>query len=175
MNIAGKIETTANAATIVVAVLISVVLFKTFVLAKAALPQPNIVSAAEIVQGKKVDGHLVGVDWAKNHRTLVMAISTACHYCKDSVPFYHTLTTAGADVKIVAVLPQSVTEGQQYLSNGGVHVDDVKQVPLNSLGVTGTPTLMLVNDAGVVTDIWVGKLQPDQETKVLAAVEKKAI
>jgi hypothetical protein len=34
---------------------------------------------------------------------------------------------------------------------------------------------MLVNDAGVVTDMWVGKLQPDQETKVLAAVEKKAI
>jgi hypothetical protein len=175
MSIARKIETTANVSTIVVAVLISVVLFKTFVLAKPNLRQPNIVSASEIVQGKKMDGHLVGVDWAKNHRTLVLAISTTCHYCKDSVPFYHTLTTAGANVKIVAVLPQSVTEGQQYLSNGGVRVDDVKQVPLNSLGVTGTPTLMLVNDAGVVTDMWVGKLQPDQETKVLAAVEKKAI
>jgi hypothetical protein len=175
MSIAAKIETTANAATIVVAVLISIVLFRTFVLAKPNIRQSNGVSAPEIVQGKKVDGHLVGVDWAKNRRTLVMAISTACHYCKDSVPFYHTLTTAGADVKIVAVLPQPVTEGEQYLSNGGVHVDDVKQLPLNSLGVTGTPTLLLINDAGVVTDMWVGKLQPDQETKVLAAVEKKAI
>jgi hypothetical protein len=173
MSLAGKIETTANAATIVVAVLISVVVFKTYVFAKPNLPKA--VSAPEIVQGKKVDGRLVGVDWAKNHRTLVMALSTTCHYCKDSVPFYHTLTTAGADVKIVAVLPQSVTEGQQYLSNGGVHVDDVKQIPLNSLGVTGTPTLLIVNDAGVVTDIWVGKLPADQETKVLAAVEKKAM
>jgi thioredoxin-related protein len=172
MSIAAKIETTANAATIVVAVLISIVLFKTFVLAKPNIRQSSGVSAAEIVQGKKVDGHL-GVNWAKNHRTLVMAISTTCHYCKDSVPFYHTLTTAGANVKIVAVLPQSVAEGQQYLSSGGVHVDEVKQVPLDSLGVRGTPTLMLVNDAGVVTDIWVGKLPPDQETKVLAAVEKK--
>jgi hypothetical protein len=175
MSLAGKIETTANASTIVVAVLICAVLFRTYVLAKPNLRQPNIVSASEIVQGKKVDGRLVGVDWAKNHRTLVLVISTYCHFCKDSVPFYHTLTNAGADVKIVAVLPQSVAEGQQYLSSGGVHVDDVRQVALTSLGVTGTPTLMLVNDAGVVTDMWVGKLQPDQETKVLAALEKKTI
>jgi hypothetical protein len=175
MSLTGKIETAANASTVVVAVLISVVLFKTYVLAKPNLRQPNIVSASEIIQGKKMDGRLVGVDWAKNHRTLVMAISTTCHYCKDSVPFYHTLTTAGANVKIIAVLPQPVAEGQQYLTNGGARVDDVKQVPLNSLGITGTPTLMLINDAGVVTDMWVGKLQPDQETKVLAAVEKKAI
>jgi hypothetical protein len=40
--------------------------------------------------------------------------------------------------------------------------------------VSGTPTLLIVNDAGIVTDIWVGKLQPDQEIKVLAALEKKA-
>jgi hypothetical protein len=54
-----------------------------------------------------------------------------------------------------------------------VHVDDVKQVPLNTLGVRGTPTLLLVNDAGVVTDVWTGKLQPDQEAQVLAALGKK--
>jgi hypothetical protein len=72
-------------------------------------------------------------------------------------------------------LPQSVSEAQQYLSSGGVHVDDIKQVPLNSLGVNGTPTRLIVNDAGIVTDIWVGKLQPDEETKVFAALEKKAI
>ena len=52
-------------------------------------------------------------------------------------------------------------------------MDDVRQVPLNTLGVRGTPTLLLVNDAGVVTDVWVGKLEPDQQTQVLAALENK--
>jgi hypothetical protein len=56
-----------------------------------------------------------------------------------------------------------------------VHVDDVKQVPLNTLGVRATPTLLLVNDTGVVTDVWVGRLQPDQEAQVLTALEKKIV
>lgn len=53
-----------------------------------------------------------------------------------------------------------------------MHVDDVRQLPLNTLGVRGTPTLLIVNDAGVVTDVWVGKLEPDQETQVLTALGK---
>jgi hypothetical protein len=100
----------------------------------------------------------------------VLAISTTCHFCKGSVPFYRKLS--GTDVKMLAVLPQPVAEAQQYLGNAGVHVDDVRQVSLNSLGVRGTPTLLIVNDAGVVTDVWVGKLQPDQENQVLTAMGK---
>jgi hypothetical protein len=170
MSIAGKIETTAHVTTIVAATLIAVVLVRAEFLPVA---RPTITSppGAEAVKGKSVDSHALKVDWAKNHRTLIMAISTTFHYCKDSIPFYQRL--AGTDVKMVAALPQSVTEAQQYLSGSGVHVDDVKQVPLNTLGVRGTPTLLLVNDAGVVTDVWTGKLQPDQEAQVLAALGKK--
>lgn len=73
------------------------------------------------------------------------------------------------------MLPQPVTEAQQYLNGAGVHVDVVRQVPLNTLGVRGTPTLLLVNDVGVVTDVWVGKLQPNQEAQVLTALERKIV
>lgn len=76
---------------------------------------------------------------------------------------------------MVAVLPQPFTEAQQYLSGAGVHVDEVKQATLGALGVRGTPTLLLVNDVGVVTDVWVGRLQPDQETQVLTALGKKIV
>src|ERR1700678_1365287 len=131
MSLSGKIETTANAATIVVAVLICTAFVKSYLLPKPVLHQPAVVSASEVGRGKNVDGHLLGVDWTKNHRTLVLAISTTCHYCKDSVPFYRKL--GGAGFKMLAVLPQSVLEGQQYLSDAGVHVDDVRQLPLNTL------------------------------------------
>lgn len=76
---------------------------------------------------------------------------------------------------MLAVLPQPIGDAQKYLSNAGVHVDEVRQVPLNTLGVSGTPTLLLVNEVGVVTDVWVGKLQPNQETQVMAAVQKKIV
>lgn len=89
------------------------------------------------------------------------------------VPNYQKLGAAETDVKLVAVLPQPVAEAQRYLSGGGVHVDDIKQISLNTLGVRGTPTLLLVNDVGVVTDVWVGKLQLDQEVQVLTALGQK--
>ena len=76
-------------------------------------------------------------------------------------------------MKMAAVLPQPVAEAQQYLGSAGVHVDEVRHVQLNTLGVRATPTLLLLDDAGVVTDVWVGKLQPDQEVQVLTALEKR--
>jgi hypothetical protein len=172
MSLAGKIETTANAATIIAAALLSVVLVKVYLLPSPIVRSAPVVSAPEIVKGKRMDAHLLGVDWAKNHRTLVLAISTTCHFCTESAPFFRRLGEE-KDVKTVAALPQSVSEGKKYLAGESVHVDEVRQVPLNSLGIMATPTLLLVNEAGVVTDVWVGKLPPDQENEVLSAMEKK--
>ena len=74
---------------------------------------------------------------------------------------------------MVAVLPQTTSEAQAYLTSQGVHVNEVKQATLNSIGVRGTPTLLLVDKAGVVTNVWVGKLQPDQEAQVLNVLENR--
>jgi hypothetical protein len=80
-----------------------------------------------------------------------LAISTQCHFCKDSTPFYRKLQEQMGNVKTVAVLPQPVSEAEQYLSGEGVHVDQVKQAKMSGIGVSGTPTMLLVNSAGVVT------------------------
>jgi hypothetical protein len=48
-----------------------------------------------------------------------------------------------------------------------VTVDEVRQDSLDSIGVTGTPTLILVNREGAVDGVWVGKLPPEGETEVL--------
>jgi hypothetical protein len=175
MSIARKIEVTANVATIIVAALISAVVVKTYVFPNAVPRATVTVSAPELTKGKGVDGRALRVDWKRNRRTLLLAISTTCHFCKDSVPFYQKLSAAEKDVKMVAVLPQPVAEAQQYLGSAGVRVDEVRQVPLNTLGVRGTPTLLLVNDVGIVTDVWVGKLPPDQEAQVLTALQKKTV
>jgi len=117
--------------------------------------------------------NLEGIDWGKSKRTLVMALSKDCKYCLQSVPVYQRLTREpriGRDYRIVAVLPQSANEAERYLSNQGIVVDEIRQVSLVSLGVNVTPTLVLTNTAGVVTAVWPGKLDPDQESNLLAAV-----
>jgi hypothetical protein len=65
------------------------------------------------------------------------------------------------------VLPQTVAEGKAYMSKLGVEVDEVVQAPLNSIDVSGTPTLMLVNSNGTVIDRWIGRLPAEKEAAVL--------
>ena len=71
-------------------------------------------------------------------------------------------------------MPQTPEEGRKYLDGEGVQVDDVKQAALSSIGVAGTPTLLLVDARGKVSDVWRGKLQPDEEEKVIATLRASA-
>jgi hypothetical protein len=169
VSLPGKIETTANIATIAVAALLSVALTKAYLLPALTPQKPQALAGTSV--GTSLKGRVPGVDWSKNGRTLVLAISTQCHFCKDSTPFYRKLQEqVGKSLKTVAVLPQPVAEAEQYLNGEGVHVNQVKQATMSGIGVQGTPTMFLVNSAGVVTRIWVGKIQPEQQ--VLAALKK---
>jgi hypothetical protein len=78
----------------------------------------------------------------------------------------------GKSLKMVAVLPQPVAAAEQYLHGEGVRVDQVKQASPGEIGVRGTPTILLVNGAGVVTRVWSGKLQPEEQEQVLGVLKK---
>lgn len=165
----GKLETAANAASIIVAGFLSAVLIKVYLLPKRVPPRPG--PAAQVKAGASLKAELPGVGWQKNGRTLVLAISTQCHFCTDSAPFFRMLSAEeGKNLKIVAVLPQPVAEAEKYLTGEGVRVDQVEQLALPRIGVTGTPTMLLANSAGVVTNVWVGELQPAQQQHVLAVL-----
>lgn len=168
-------EVAANLATVVAAVILSVVLLKVFVFPRPATLASSTTGSdvGQVQKGMNLKSALPGVDWAKNRRTLVMAISTQCHFCTESMPFFQRVTTdSGYHIKTLALLPQTKAEGEAYLSKGGVRVDDVRQVTLNSVGVRGTPTLLLVDGAGTVTNTWYGKLSSDQEGTLLAELKK---
>ena len=166
-----KIETLANIMTVVVSLLLSVVLVKQFLLPSRG----RRAGAPETAVGANLNGSLPGVDWGKNGRTLVLAISTRCHFCADSMPFFKRIEKERPkDVKLLAVLPQPVEEARKYLDGEGVHVDEVRQASPQSIGVAGTPTLLLVDPRGRVSDVWRGKLQPGDEEKVIAALRVSA-
>jgi hypothetical protein len=162
-----KIETLANIMTVAVSLLLSVVLVKQFLLPARG----HRAGGPETVVGANLNGSLPGVDWAKNGRTLILAISTRCRFCKESAPFFKRIEKERPkDMRLVAVLPQPVDEAQKYLDGEGVHVDEVRQASPQSIGVVGTPTLLLVDGRGKVSNVWRGKLQPDDEEKVMAAL-----
>ena len=162
-----RIELVANLAIIVVALMLGVVLAKTY-----RRPSADQMTATAIRPGTKLS--LPDVDWKANGRTLVMALSTRCHFCSESAPFYERLSqerSETANLHLVAVFPQTVAEGQRYLNEVGVKVDQVKQLNLDSIAVNGTPTLILVNSEGIVADSWRGQLRSEKESEVLSRMK----
>jgi thioredoxin-related protein len=161
-----KIELLANIAIILVAVLIIVLVVKKYI------TPDHQEAVAGIPVGNKVS--MPDVDWAKNGRTLLLVLQKDCHFCTESAPFYQRLVRETAEqrnVRLIAALPNTVDESKQYLSNLGVSIDEVKQASLNSIGVEGTPTLILVDGTGKIEASWVGQLPPDKEAEVLKRLQ----
>jgi hypothetical protein len=92
-----------------------------------------------------------------------------CHFCSESAPFYKRIIESVKDknINLVAAFPTGSEESAAYLRELGLNNMEVRRSPLNNLQVSGTPTLILTNDKGEVTDFWVGKLTPDKETEVI--------
>lgn len=111
---------------------------------------------------------LADVDWQKSKRTLVLAFRTGCPYCSDSAEFYRRLSEQCRlqNVRLIAVAPDPVSESQQYLKELGVTVDEVRQSELPRLGIMRTPTLVLVDNGGIVSRMWLGELSPTNQQDV---------
>lgn len=107
------------------------------------------------------------IEW--KDKNLVLYLSTTCRYCKESGGFYQRLVkeTAGKQVKLVAVLPQSQEEGRSYLADLGVGIKDIYNLPLGPIGVSSTPTLLMVDNKGTVTAMWKGKQNAEGENRIL--------
>ncbi|HEX8174114.1 MAG TPA: thioredoxin-like domain-containing protein [Pyrinomonadaceae bacterium] len=107
-------------------------------------------------------------------QTLLIAMSTTCHYCSESIPFYKQLAEAqqssGNAIHIVAVFPNSENEVKQYIQQSQLNVDTVAETDFKALNVAGTPTLLLIDKDGKILDFWVGKLSKDNEQQVIKAI-----
>ncbi|SRR6266542_1900138 len=173
-KVAQKIELASQIAIIIVAALIGAVLVKNHLLTGSQSKGAAVNNKP--AAGQTADAGLTGkaitlpdVDWKKGDQTLVLVLSTGCHFCTESASFYKAMTNARkGSTRLIAVLPQSIEAGRKYLGDLGIAVDDVRQARPDSLGVQGTPTLLLVNKDGVITSSWRGKLPPEKELEVMA-------
>lgn len=166
------VQMAANGATLIVACLLSIVLIKTYFL-PGAPPQPIVGTTAQttVSVGNNLKPQLPDVNWTANGETVLLALSTHCHFCTESTPFFRQLSEKpGRTFKIVAVLPESSAEAQTYLTREHVRVDQLKQMSLDKLGVIGTPTMLLLDKRGIVTKSWVGKLSQEEQGQALKAI-----
>jgi len=110
--------------------------------------------------------------------TLVLFVSKTCHFCEESVPFYQRLavvrSASSGHLKLVAAVPQAIeteAEANTYFADRGIALDAARPTSFRTIGMAATPTLALVDDRGIITDVWTGKLAPAEEAAVIGRIE----
>ncbi len=155
-----------------IAVIVGVVVFITVVVTDKLAPhafRPGSVDPAMGLVGKTV--RIPGVQYPQTRNSLVLALSTDCHFCKASLPFYKELASKSlGHVDVVAVLPQPLSEAQDYIQQAAVPTTRVISADLATIGVSGTPTVLLLDRAGKVQEAWLGHLDESRQKQVLSRV-----
>ena len=108
-------------------------------------------------------------------RTLIIATSSHCRYCQQSMPFFRRLTdkAQSSGVRVLAVALEDTSTNRSFLLQNGLHVDDVAAVSEIKVDIRATPTLILVNSRGAVVASWVGAIAPDKEGAVESALNSR--
>ena len=153
-----------------IAVLIAVVVFL-FSMGRNEYARRNIpkqMTAKDFV-GKTVK--LPGINFSPEHNSLILALSTACHFCQQSLPFYQELTAkANGQLDVIGLFPQPEAEAKKFFDDAHVRATQVVSAGLDVIGVSATPTLLLVDSKGKVIDAWMGELDDKGRQQLVGRV-----
>lgn len=161
-SITRRIELSANLAIIIVACALLTILVKQYYFDR----RPTEIH--RIRAGDRLSS--LGVNWAKNEQTLLIALQPGCPFCAESANFYQRLRREIEQQRkphVVALFDKAEKNSESYVKELGVPFDDILTTSFKSEKITGTPTLLLVDGTGVVDRVWFGKLSSDQEKEVI--------
>jgi hypothetical protein len=123
--------------------------------------------------GREVN--LPGADWHAAPVSVLLQISSTCHFCNESMPFYRQLVAArqagAAKVPVIVASADAVPVIQKHLADEQVTVDRVLHSRLQEFGM-GTPTVYIVDSNGTVQRVFIGKLDSSGEKELLSIVER---
>jgi len=92
------------------------------------------------------------------------------------MPFYRRLAkleqSSQLGVHLIAVFPDDPAIVRQVVETQQLTIEVVAGFELGQVKVQGTPTLMLVDDQGRVSKVWMGELPAAEEAEVIAAISK---
>lgn len=121
---------------------------------------------------------LPGLDYSKSSQTLLIAISSKCEYCNESIPFFRQLLEANLEnqeaTPIVAVFSETAGEVTRYISEQQINFDTLAGINYKSLNFPGTPSAVLISNEGKILNFWIGKLSKDAEKEIMDSIKHKA-
>jgi len=162
----GYLET----ATSVAVILVAIVILATFVRNQFDR-SPNFTPQAGLQKGEQITNLGPVLNRRSDRQTvLLLAMSTSCHFCEDSVPFYNSLNEAlqrnAGSPAVLAVFPDPQERIVAYAKSKDFRFEAIGAVDFKTLKVSATPTLIWLDRSGKILDFWVGKLSKEGEQQV---------
>ena len=162
-----SIEKIANGM-VVIAVVVFLAMAAHYLFHKSSQAK-SIAAMADALRGKTIEAP--GLSFLRERASVLQAISTQCHYCEESLPFYRDLAAkAQGKVDVIAVMPQPLAEAQAFLQKSSFSPTGVVFGNLSAIGVPATPTILFVDPHGKVLEAWIGFQDAVGRQKVLARV-----
>lgn len=151
-NVRANIELAAQ-----VVIAIAIVITAGMFVKRTVFPgQANVSTMPRINAGERLT--VPNVDWAQNKKSLVFFLKKDCSYCSSSAPLYRQLIQDASkrNVKCIAVLPNSPEEARKYLQYLELPIENIQTGPLAAYKISGTPTVLFVDESGIVRSVWFG-------------------
>jgi hypothetical protein len=168
-----SLERATNIVVIITALLFCTTLAKNYWIGQRLQGRHTLGREVDRLQGQSLPIH--GIDFSQSEKTVVLAISTQCHFCLHSIPFYQRLTNTDAvrtgKVAIVAVFPQDKAVAESFVKGSNIHINSVVSSDLPTIGISGTPTILLVRRSGKIEKAWVGELSATEQRDLIAQIE----
>jgi hypothetical protein len=115
------------------------------------------------------------VQWSSTRYNVILAISSACHYCRESAAFYHGLAQLPDQANLIVVSSDERNEIERFLTTHGISATQIVSATLADIGVHGTPTVLVVDQKGIVRKALAGKQPPEVEADFLSQVRERSL
>jgi hypothetical protein len=152
-----RIDLLVNSVTLLVAVLTVTFIVHSY---QTQTPRPPKVVAG-ITRGM-VAPRLQGISYAKENQTLVLLLRSSCPYCRAEVPFYKQaveVARRSGRTQVVAVFAARDIGASGFLADNDIAAGLTVVPDSQAFKAYATPTLLLVDHQGHVSDFWVGAVQ----------------
>jgi hypothetical protein len=165
-NLRANIELVAQIAIAIAVLVVAGVVVKRFLFARPA-NHTSLAQQEQMLMGTRMN--VPNTDWEQNQKTIVFFLQKDCVYCKMSAPFYRQLIEEASkrSLKSLAILPNSVEEGRKYVQSLELPIENVQTGSLSSYNVSVTPTVLFVDNQGLVKGVWMGAA-PSREKEMRA-------
>ena len=162
-----RLEKLVNVVFIVTCLLVSALAVQRLLQKPAADPRQQLPSYS---RGESLPP-IAGVRYAAQEHTVLLFMTTHCPYCKEGMPFYTRLSTLRKQgrFQFVVVSPEPTKTVDEYFAANKCEVDHISTLAPGAMKVAATPTLILADREGRVSNVWRGALR-DREKEVELAL-----